>query len=100
MVTIRALDHVKQCSTYSDGEVIFDLLLPVLKSGGKVALSFDGVRSVPSAFVNSALVRLLEYFPFEVVKESLQIVDSTRQINALIRERFRFASSEGAVPAR
>lgn len=91
-MVIRILDHVQTASTYDDGEVIFHLLKDELERGQDASLSFDGIRSVPSAFVNSALVRLLEVLPFEQVKSHLRIEDSTRSINELVRSRFEFAS--------
>lgn len=93
-MVIRILDHVKSCSTYEDGEKIFRLIHPPLKAGEDVVLSFAGVLSVPSAFINAALVRLLEDIPFETIKRHLKIVDSTRQINALVRQRFAFSAEE------
>ncbi|TAG27096.1 MAG: DUF4325 domain-containing protein [Burkholderiales bacterium] len=91
---IKVLDHVRQTSTYSDGQVIHDLLLPLLKQGQDVSLSFAGVNALPSAFVNSALVQLVQHLPITDIKEHLQIHDSTRQINQLIKERFAFVEEK------
>jgi hypothetical protein len=92
-MVIRLLDHVDHCSTYSEGEVIFNLVAPAIKRGEDVTLSFEGVSAVPSAFVNGALVRLAEETPIAEVRRHLRIVDSTRQINELVRSRFAFLSS-------
>lgn len=92
VTTIRILDHVSSASSYAEGETIYRLLKAKIQAGELVALSFAGVPSVPSAFINSALVRLLETFPFEVVKTQLSFIDSTKHINELIRSRFEFAS--------
>ncbi len=92
-MVITALDHVPQCSTYSDGKIIFDLLLPPIKRGEDVVLSFNGVTALPSAFVNSAIVRLVEEVPVEQIKAHLKFADSTRQINELIRDRFAFVEA-------
>ncbi len=91
---IKVLDYVRQTSTYSDGQVIHDLLLPLLKQGQDVSLSFAGVHALPSAFVNSALVQLVEHLPITNIKQHLQIQDSTRQINQLIKERFAFVEEK------
>jgi STAS-like domain of unknown function (DUF4325) len=92
-MVITALDHVQQCSTYSDGQVIFDLLLPAIKRGEDVTLSFRGVTALPSAFVNSAILRLVEEVPVDEIKAHLRLSDSTRQINELIRDRFAFVEA-------
>lgn len=89
-MVIRLLDYVEHCSSYAEGEVIFNLLAPVIKSGEDVTLSFEGVSAVPSAFINGALVRLVEETPVPTIRAHLKIVDSTRQINDLIRSRFAF----------
>jgi hypothetical protein len=91
-VVIRILDHVKTYSSYKDGEVIFRLISERMHAGEGTVLSFAGIKSIPSAFVNAALVKLLEEFKFEEIQSRLRIVDSTRQINRLIKDRFSFAT--------
>ena len=88
---IRLLDHVKRCSSYEDGAVIFNLIKRAFDQEQKVEISFDGVLSVPSAFVNAALVQLLDSYSFEFVQSNLNFTNSTRQVNDLIRRRFEFA---------
>jgi hypothetical protein len=91
-VVIRISDHVQTYSTYQDGAVIFRLIADELRAGGSVTLSFADIKSIPSAFVNAALVKLLEEFEFDYIRSRLKIVDSTRQINRLIKDRFNFAT--------
>ena len=95
---IRIRDHVRTCSTYEDGAVIYQLIADELRAGRRVTLSFDGIKSIPSAFVNAALIKLVEEFDFDFIRSHLQIVESTRQINRLIKDRFYFATSE-RIPA-
>lgn len=90
MELIRIRDHVQQASTYEDGQVIFELIAPHVRAGAKVALSFEGFLAVPSAFVNAALVQLLEIAPADQVRQTLAIKDSTKAINELIKRRFEF----------
>lgn len=92
MVMIRILDHVPHASTYEDGEAIFRLIKGPIADGEAVTVSFDGIRAVPSAFVNSAFVRLVESVPIERVRQCLRIADSTRAINELVRGRFTFVA--------
>ena len=93
-MVIRIAEHVRTHSTYTDGEVIYRLIEQELRAGRTVTVSFSGIKSVPSAFVNAALVKLLEQFSFDHIRSRLNIVDSTRQINRLIKDRFYFATSE------
>lgn len=93
-MVVRVIEHVASASSYDDGEVIFRLLLDPVRMGQKVEVDFSGITSVPSAFVNSAFVRLLEHVSFEQVRATLTFVQSTRQINELIRSRFEFVAHE------
>lgn len=94
MVTVRVLDHVKQASSYDDGKVIFDLISKPIEEGSDVSLSFAGVLAVPSAFVNASVVRLLDKVPVEELRHHLRIIESTRAINELIRERINFVAGK------
>lgn len=89
-MVIRALDLVRQCYSQDDGQKVFDVLLPKLKRGERIELSFDGVDTVPSSFINTALIHLLDVLPFETIKSSLRFVNTTRQINDMIKSRFDF----------
>lgn len=93
---IRIADHVRTFSSYGDGEVIYQLIAADLRKSRVVTLSFSGIKSIPSAFVNAALVKLIEEFEFDFIRSHLIIVDSTRQINRIIKDRFYFATKERA----
>ena len=90
MVVIRIQEHAPQASTYEDGQAIFNLLRPWLAKGEEVTLSFNGILAVPSAFINAAIVQLVEHVPVSQVRQHLRIADSTRAINDLIRARLEF----------
>ena len=93
MVTIRIADHVEHASSYDDGQVIFDLVAPLVAAGEPVSLSFDGIHAVPSAFVNAALIKLLDVASFDRIQQTVRIIDSTKFINDLVRRRFAFVTS-------
>jgi hypothetical protein len=88
MGMIRGLDHVKSCSSYDDGNVIFELIAPRMQRGEPVTLSFDGVSAVPSSFVNAAIVRLAERMPLTQIRRYLGFANTTRQINEMVKGRF------------
>lgn len=96
MVVIRIRDHVARASSYEDGDVIFRLVSDNLHAGADVAVSFEGISSVPSAFVNAAFVRLLETMKFEDFRAKVRFKDSTRSINDLLRSRLEFVARGGA----
>lgn len=98
-MVIRLLDHLEHCSTYDDGQIIFDMIAPKVEAGEDVVLSFDGVTAVPSAFVNAALLRLVERVSLAEVRQHLSFVNSTRQINDMIRSRFGFVQAQSGSAA-
>jgi hypothetical protein len=89
-MVVRALDLVVHCYTQEDGHAVYRAILPLLEQGKNVDLSFDGVETVPSSFINTALISLLEKLSFDTIKAQLRFVDTTRQINEMIRSRFDF----------
>ena len=82
---IRVLDHVRHCDTAADGRIINRVLLKSLSCSREVELSFDGVFDVPSSFVNTAIVDLLNSFSEHDIKDRLRIVNATRQIADMVR---------------
>lgn len=88
-MVINVLDHVPHCHTWSDGDVIGNLLRRALRRGERAVVSFHGVADVPSSFVNAAFISLLDSFDQDFIKAHLSVVDSTRQINSMIRQRFQ-----------
>ena len=97
-MVVRALDLVAHCYTQEDGNTIFRAISPILRKGEIVELSFDGVDTVPSSFVNAALINLLESVSFDTIKSNLRFVNTTRQINEMIRTRFDFEVNRRAQP--
>lgn len=89
-MVINVLDHVERCYSNDDGNVIFSLIKPSISAGTQVVVSFKGVSSVPSSFVNSAFIELLEHFTFDEIRANLRFVNSTRTINEMIKKRFDF----------
>lgn len=92
-MVIRILDHVKNCHSWADGEIINRQIRRAFARTGKACLSFDGVRDVPSSFVNAAIIHLLRDYSPDYIRSNLMIVDSTRQINDLIKRRFSHVAS-------
>ncbi len=95
-MVIRILDHVEHCASYADGDKIFQLIAPLVERGEDVVLSFSGVDAVPSSFINGSVVRLAEVVSVAEIKSHLKVVDSTRQINDLIRTRIAFLAKTEA----
>ena len=86
-MVVDVLSLVPHCYTYRDGEQVAEVIRIALRAGQDITLSFRGVRGVPSSFVNAAFVGLLDEFPVSVIRQRVRIVDSSRQINATIRDQ-------------
>lgn len=59
----------------ADGEMLFEKILPVIQSGRKVRLSFDGISMVITAFLNAAIGKLYGELQEKQVDENLKVRD-------------------------
>lgn len=96
MGLIRVLDHVERCYNANDGQIIHDVIQKQLHQSDSVTLSFEGVDSVPSSFVNVALISFLDQYEFDEIKRKLRFVKTSSQINEMIRSRFSFEAKRKA----
>lgn len=92
-MVIKALDIVRQCYSNADGHQLFKVVDDYVKRSEPVTVSFQGVDTVPSSFVNSAFIALLETYDFEIIKNTLSFSNTTQQINEMIKTRFAFEVS-------
>jgi hypothetical protein len=98
-MVIRILDVVPDCNSWGKGEMVFEAIQEAFKNGSELVVSFEGVDDVPSAFVNAAFLPLLDTYDFAEIKKRLKFVDSTRQINDMIRRRFSFEATKRVQPS-
>jgi STAS-like domain of unknown function (DUF4325) len=82
------ISRITACAdTNLDGAAVLAVLKKLLDDGVCVTVSFAGLQIATSSFVNSAFVPLLDHFSFSHIKENLKIINSTRQINEMIKMR-------------
>jgi hypothetical protein len=93
MDIIKIKNITERCYTNEDGTKVYNFILPFLKKGGDINVSFEGVDAVPSSFVNTAFIQLLNDFSFEDVKKHLTFSNTSRQINEIIKSRFTFEAA-------
>ena len=91
---IRVRDHVNQCYSNADGDIIQAILRGFFSRNEKVVVSFEGIDSASTSFINSAFIELLQDYDFNFIKQNLIFVDSIRTINELIKKRFTFEVNE------
>jgi hypothetical protein len=93
-MVIRILDHVQSFSSYEDGDRIFQLIVEPIERGEDVVLSFEGIDAVPSSFLNASILRLAERVPVAEIKAHLRLINSTKQVNDLLRSRMKFLETQ------
>jgi len=76
-VIVRVFDIVggPLCVSAEDGQRVHDKILPLLKQGQKVVLSFEQVETVISAFLNAAIGQLYGEFPEDRIRELVSVRD-------------------------
>lgn len=73
------------CVSAEDGQRVHDKIAPMLEEGRKVALSFEGVETLISAFLNAAIGQLYGHLPEERIKELLSVKDMKPEDAELLR---------------
>lgn len=74
------------CVAQDDGQRLFEVLRDALSSDQKVALSFAGVESLTTAFLNAAVGQLLRHFDAAFLRENLKFRDLSGEQLRLLRE--------------
>ena len=92
-MVIRVADIVPGADTADQGGQLFDILRQALHGPGTVTISFDGMHTATSSFVNVAFVALLDDFSYDDLRSRIRITNSTRQINDMIKTRLERSSS-------
>jgi uncharacterized protein DUF4325 len=92
-MVIRILDFVRGADTSDQGALVLARLQAALAGDTEVIVSFDGINTATSSFVNAGIVPLLQHFPLSDLKARLRVVDSTRQINDMIKMRMEREAS-------
>lgn len=76
-VIVRVFDIVggPLCVSAEDGQRVHDKIVPLLREGTKVVLSFEQVETLISAFLNAAVGQLYGEFPEDRIRELLSVRD-------------------------
>lgn len=92
-MVIRIRDFVSGANTSEEGETIFNRLSAELsQQKSAIVVSFDGIQTATSSFVNAAFVELLNRFSYSDLRARLKVTNSTRQINEMIKMRLARSS--------
>ena len=87
MGVIRVQSICGAADTGPQGDKLYDVMSAALSRYDQIVISFDGVDTATSSFVNASFVRLLSHVSFDEIKQRLKVINSTRQINDMIKRR-------------
>jgi hypothetical protein len=96
VTTVYVRELVGSADTAEQGQILWGIIAPLLERGETVRVSFDGVGTTTSSFVNTAFAPLLKIVSFDTIKERLRITEASRQIIDLIRRRMAMKTNEHA----
>ena len=86
-VIVRVYDIVggALCVSAEDGQRVHDKIVPLLRDGQKVTLSFEQVETLISAFLNAAVGQLYGEFPEDRIRELLSVRDMDEDDMAILK---------------
>lgn len=86
-VIVRIFDIVggPLCVSAEDGQRVHDKIVPLLRDGAKVVLSFEQVETLISAFLNAAIGQLYGEFPEERIRELVSVRDMDPQDTPILK---------------
>lgn len=76
-VTIRVIDIIggNLCIASEDGQKVFENIVPLLKAGKHVIISFEEVSMLISLFLNTAIGQLYGTFREEQIRAQLEVAE-------------------------
>jgi pantothenate kinase-related protein Tda10 len=86
-MVIQVNSLVSVAITEADGAAVFSELKQALAQAEIATVSFAGIKTASTSFVNTAFAPLLDLMSFEDIKRRVRVVESTRQINHMIKWR-------------
>ena len=86
-IIVRIFDIVggPLCVSAEDGQRVHDKIAPLIRDGKPVALSFERVETLISAFLNAAIGQLYGEFPEDRIKELVTVQDMADEDMAILK---------------
>ncbi|SRR5258705_9700647 len=94
--SIKVRDIAGRADTADQGAILYRTLLDRFDRPGLVIVDFDGLTTATSSFCNLAFVQLLARWKLADLKKRLRVVNSTRQINEMIKSRLEREGNSAA----
>lgn len=97
MAVIKIREIVAGADTAAQGTIVLGQLRKALEDNPTVTVSFEGITTATSSFVNASFVMLLlNDLTLSDIKSRVRVVKSSRQINDMIRTRLEREASAAA----
>lgn len=86
-IIVRVFDVVggPLCVSADDGQAVHDKIVPLLREDRNVAVSFEKVETLISAFLNAAIGQLYGEFPEDRIRSLLSVRDMSQEDLALLK---------------
>jgi len=86
-IIVRVFDVVggPLCVSADDGQAVHDKIVPLLREDRKVAVSFEKVETMISAFLNAAIGQLYGEFPEDKIRALLSVREMSQEDLALLK---------------
>jgi len=78
-IEVAALVGSGLCVASEDGDVVHEAIVPALKAGKRVEISFRDVEDVTSAFLNAAVGQLYGEFSEDTIRTGLSVVNMAQE---------------------
>jgi hypothetical protein len=74
-ITLRVADIIGSalCIASEDGQKIFDKLVPLIRNGKHIVISFERISIIISLFLNAAIGQLYGTFSEEQIRSQLEV---------------------------
>jgi hypothetical protein len=84
-MVIRIAGIVPSADTSDQGAKVLAAIRAALRNRRSATICFEGLNTATSSFVNAGLVPLLDDMSFREFQSRVRVVNSTRQINDMIK---------------
>lgn len=101
MTTIKIKDITTGTFTNDDGLSVFNSIDSAISENNTIILSFEGISSLSSSFLNSSFGEIIEKFGFDFLKNKIKITKYTPQLSNLIMNYIKnYSKAEVDIPQK
>lgn len=104
-ISVRVADIIGSpvCISAEDGQKVFEKIVPLLKEGKKITLSFERVDILISLFLNVAIGQLYDTFSEEDIRALVKVAglddDDIEMLRRVVENAKRYYSNQKAYDA-